>query len=246
MPSVIRDYFDRSAPQRDQLIAANPIIDYEQAVRARAVFALADLQPSDCVLDVGCGSGRDLPFIARIASRCVALDYSLEMIRAARSQGSPIRELLVGDATALPFPDGSFDKVIASEVIEHIPDWRRAIREMARVLRPGGRLVLTTPNRRSWYGLDRFLIEQVLRRRWNHPYDRWKTHEELANAVSAAGLRIVDSLGVCYVPGFALTYRAPQALQLALVRLISQAESALSRRLPHNGYMLALAAEKPA
>src|SRR6202021_2633687 len=53
-----------------------------------------------------------------------------------------------GDALRLPFPSGSFDRVIAAEVLEHIPDDRRALAELARVLRPGGTIAVTVPR---WY-----------------------------------------------------------------------------------------------
>lgn len=61
---------------------------------------------------------------------------------------APLFALLAGDALRLPFADGAFDAVICSEVLEHIPDYRAAIAEIARVLRPGGRLCVSVP--RSW------------------------------------------------------------------------------------------------
>lgn len=246
----IREFFDEMAPGRDQTISSNPIIDYEQRVRSRAVLELLDPQPGERILDVGCGNGRDLPPLLEKGCRCVAIDYSPAMVDQTRRRlerlGARDVDVTVGDATSLRFADGEFDKVFASEVIEHIPRWHDAVREMVRVLKPGGVLVLTTPNRRSWYGFDRYVVLQaLLRRKWNHPQDEWKTRGELKEALEAAGARPVRWVGVCYVPGFALTYRAPRPLQRLTVALTRPAERLARNVLTSRGYMIGVRALKP-
>lgn len=119
-------------------------------------YASLGLRPGDRLLDLGCGFGRHAYEAARRGARVVAFDYAdaeLKEVRntfdamigagevAARSFLGPVR----GDGTRLPFPDGCFDRVIASEVLEHIDDDRAAVAELARVLRPGGTLAVTVP-----------------------------------------------------------------------------------------------------
>jgi SAM-dependent methyltransferase len=110
----------------------------------------------DRVLDLGCGAGRHAFEALRRGASVVALDADEGELRgvagmvaamAAEGQvpGGAAARAVRGDATRMPFPDGSFDRVIAAEVLEHIPDDQRALREIARVLRPGGQLAVTVP-----------------------------------------------------------------------------------------------------
>ncbi|CAA9249013.1 MAG: SAM-dependent methyltransferase [uncultured Acidimicrobiales bacterium] len=100
------------------------------------------------LLDLGAGAGRHAFGAMRRGAAVVALDLDQASLKEARL----MLESLDGDgaaangsALALPFPDGSFDRVIASEVMEHIDDDRGALREIARVLRPGGTVAVTVP-----------------------------------------------------------------------------------------------------
>jgi ubiquinone/menaquinone biosynthesis C-methylase UbiE len=108
----------------------------------------AALSAGDAVLDVGCGPGDDLFAIANLvgpAGRLVGLDASEVMIAEARrraaKRGLHVR-FEIGDATALPFADGAFDLCRAARVLEHLADPRKALAEMVRVTRPGGRIVV--------------------------------------------------------------------------------------------------------
>jgi SAM-dependent methyltransferase len=112
--------------------------------------------PGDLVLDLGCGFGRHAFEAARRGASVVALDAGPEevaQVRATLGAMVDVGELAAdhpatavqGDALALPFADGTFDRVIASEVLEHIPNDTGAMRELARVLRPGGTMAVTVP-----------------------------------------------------------------------------------------------------
>jgi dolichol-phosphate mannosyltransferase len=94
------------------------------------------------VLDVGCGSSRILGSRAM-----VGLDIMMHKLRYGRRFGNP---LVHGSIFELPFPDASFDCVICSEVIEHVPADEKVFSELERVLRPGGRLILGTPDYDRW------------------------------------------------------------------------------------------------
>jgi ubiquinone/menaquinone biosynthesis C-methylase UbiE len=107
--------------------------------------------PSDRILDLGCGTG----IVARVlrerlggAATIVGIDVSPPMIEKARSIAPEI-DFRVGDAMALPFEEGSFDLVIAQEVLQFVPDRLAALREVRRVLSPGGRFLASTWRPRS-------------------------------------------------------------------------------------------------
>ena len=114
------------------------------------------LAPRDRLLDLGCGAGRHAFEALRRGARVVAFDYDeaelkdVAAMAAAMDQAGDIpaaggSATTRGDATRLPYPDGSFDRIIAAEVLEHIPDDVAAIRELSRVLRPGGTMAVTVP-----------------------------------------------------------------------------------------------------
>ncbi|HEY7930751.1 MAG TPA: class I SAM-dependent methyltransferase [Acidimicrobiales bacterium] len=115
------------------------------------------LREGDQLLDLGCGFGRHAFEAARRGAHVVALDAGRDevvgvvstlvaMADAGELAVATTRATAVqGDALALPFADGTFDRVICSEVLEHIPDDVAAMRELSRVLRPGGTMAVTVP-----------------------------------------------------------------------------------------------------
>jgi len=104
------------------------------------------------LLDLGCGAGENSVYFALRGARCVAADLSPGMVQVAcqlaERNGATI-EGCVANATALPFPDSSFDIVYAANLLHHIPEPHRALREMHRVLVPGGKACFWDPLRHN-------------------------------------------------------------------------------------------------
>jgi len=119
-------------------------------------FDRLPIEPGTRLLDLGCGAGRHAFEAARRGAEVVALDTDhgeLERVRAVAAAMAETAEIqapasiisAAGDATRMPFPDGSFDLVIAAEVLEHIPADQSAMNEISRMLRPGGIAAVTVP-----------------------------------------------------------------------------------------------------
>ena len=159
------------------------------------------LAAGDRLLDLGCGAGRHAFEAYRRGAQVVALDYDAAELKDVQgmfgalveTEGSTLPRsawaaCANGDATRLPFPDGVFDRVIAAEVLEHIPEDTAALSELARVLRPGGTIAITVP---AW------LAEQVcwaLSDEYHAPFVpgghvRIYSEPELRSKLRAAGLK---------------------------------------------------------
>jgi SAM-dependent methyltransferase len=115
-----------------------------------------EMRDGERLLDLGCGGGRHAFEAARRGAKVIALDAGPDEVAKVRDVFGAMVDAgeivdptgtgaVRGDALRLPFPDGSFDRVIAAEVLEHIPDDADAIQELVRVLRPGGLMAVTVP-----------------------------------------------------------------------------------------------------
>jgi demethylmenaquinone methyltransferase / 2-methoxy-6-polyprenyl-1,4-benzoquinol methylase len=144
-PEGVRTMFDRIAPVYD---AMNHAMTIGLDRRWRRLAAEAVVHPGDRVLDVCCGTG-DLAISAREAGgEVTGLDFSERMLERARRK-APDVEWLHGDALALPFEDEAFDTVTVGFGVRNLDDLEAGLRELARVLRPGGRLAVLEITRPS-------------------------------------------------------------------------------------------------
>lgn len=152
---------------------------------------------SSRVIDVGCGDGRHIVEAARRGCFAVGLDYDADELRRARERiGAHRIDLVVGDASRLPFRDGVFDALICTETLEHLPDDAGAVREIARLLRPGGTLHGAVPSH-----FTELLFWQLSRGYWHTPGGHVRIYRprQLVGQLAASGLRVVDVRYVHFV-----------------------------------------------
>jgi ubiquinone/menaquinone biosynthesis C-methylase UbiE len=197
--AAARERFDRWAPRYER--------DRRSRFNARpqeAALAALALGPRDRLLDVGCGSGAGVRAAAATVERAVGLDISPAMISRARELAAGLAgvEFVVGESAQLPFPDEAFTAVMCSSSFHHYPDPGRALGEMARVLAPGGRVVLAEPS-------GDILLSRIadrLLRRFDASHVRLYRSGELRALVNAAGfievnVRPLGSRGYVIVDG---------------------------------------------
>ncbi|MGW1372956.1 class I SAM-dependent methyltransferase [Streptomyces sp. NPDC002446] len=207
-PVGLRDFYeDPGVP-----VASGAARSRRQArLLARALGPVRSARPAT-VLDVGCGDGSAAATAAEVLAghRLIGVDWSQDALRRAQPR---IPSVVRGELTdgGLPFADGAADAVLFSEVVEHLVDPDAALDELRRVLRPGGHLMLSTPNLAAWYnrglllaGVQPVFSEVSLRRIHGRPgtqvvgHLRLYTARALRGFLTAAGFEVVRIAGAPY------------------------------------------------
>jgi demethylmenaquinone methyltransferase/2-methoxy-6-polyprenyl-1,4-benzoquinol methylase len=157
-PREVAAMFDGVARRYD---LTNTVLSFgrDRAWRRATREALAPA-PGERVLDVAAGTAVSTLELARSGAWPVAADFALGMLRRGRGRGVP---LVAGDALRLPFADASFDAVTIAFGLRNVADVDRALRELARVTRPGGRLVVCEFSRPTWAPLRRVYLGYLMR-----------------------------------------------------------------------------------
>jgi len=160
-------------------------------------YNLLDIKPGQIVLDAGCGAGRHSFEAFRWGVKIFALDYSLEEVKkvmfslaAADPKDRANRgawQTVCGDVHHLPFANGFFDRIICSEVIEHVHEDTRVLKELARILKPRGRIAITTPTYFTEYAYDK-LSPLYFTNPGGHVRKFWP--KELAAKIEYSGLKL--------------------------------------------------------
>jgi demethylmenaquinone methyltransferase / 2-methoxy-6-polyprenyl-1,4-benzoquinol methylase len=198
-PDAVRRMFDRIAPVYDVM---NHVMTAGLDRRWRRLTAQSVVRPGDAVLDACCGTGDLAVAAARAGGRVTGLDFSAAMLERARRK-APELEWLEGDLLALPFGDASFDAATVGFGVRNVEDLPRAIAELRRVLRPGGRLGvleitrprgLLAPFYKLWFDGVVPLLGKLLPGGSAYTYlpasvRRFPGPEELRELIDAAGFR---------------------------------------------------------
>jgi ubiquinone/menaquinone biosynthesis C-methylase UbiE len=115
--------------------------------KQRYDFAFERISHKDSALEIGTGTGYFSEMLSRHC-RYTGIEIDPASCQQARSRLNGQGTVIEGDAQALPFPDSSFSRITALEVLEHVPDFRKAVREIHRCLSPDGRVIISVPYRR--------------------------------------------------------------------------------------------------
>lgn len=163
-----RAYYDRRWTATGDM---NPL-ERERAATILALLGRTGLREPR-ILDLGCGRGRLTAMLSEVG-RATGVDLSAEAVAAARARWPQV-EWIAGDLFALDLPRGAFDAVVSQEVLEHVEDQPRYLEIAAEALRPGGFLVITTPNR--WVQTRRSPAEHEA---WGlQPIEKWVDRRQL-------------------------------------------------------------------
>jgi SAM-dependent methyltransferase len=152
-------------------------------------FAARAWSRAPAVLDLGCGDGNHLPWLRNFAQTLHGSDYNIVRLARARKL-APDATLFLADILVYPVEDASFDLVFFHHVIEHIPDDRGALATIRRILKPGGLLVLGTPNEGCWWWQLAYRRARVVRATTDHVH--FYTAKTLGDKIREAGFRLTE------------------------------------------------------
>ncbi|WP_109831253.1 class I SAM-dependent methyltransferase [Reichenbachiella versicolor] len=149
------------------------------------------------LLDAGCGTGWFTKKAVERGAEVTTLDIAPKLVDISVNK-SPKAKGIVGSLLDLPFDDNSFSYVISSEVIEHTPNPYDATLEMIRVLKPGGKICITAPNRTFWY--FSLKLAQTFNLRDYQGYENWVHYHELKSFLINNGIDLIGFKGIHLYP----------------------------------------------
>jgi SAM-dependent methyltransferase len=205
-PGGLRDFYENPAVP----VASGDARSRRQALLlARALGSVSSGAPAATVLDIGCGDGSAAATAADALTghRLIGVDWSQDALRRAATR---IPCAVRGELTdgGLPFASATADAVLFSEVVEHLVDPDAALDELRRVLRPGGHLMLSTPNLAAWYnrglllaGVQPVFSEVSMRRIHGRPGTQVVGHLRLYTARALRGFLTASGFDVVRIAG---------------------------------------------
>lgn len=149
------------------------------------------------LLDGGCGTGLFTKKAIERGAKVTSLDIAPKLVELTIKK-SPAATGIEGSLLELPFEENTFDYVISSDVIEHTPDPLAAVKELIRVLKPGGKMCVTVPNRTFWFFSVK--IAEALKLRDYQGFENWVHYEDLRNFLEKNNIQILKFKGIHLFP----------------------------------------------
>jgi len=185
----------------------DPHVTYDNDDRVvNAILALGDVAGKR-ILEVGAGSGRDSIELARRGARVTVIDYvpsSLHVVGQNAAAAGVDIEMVCGDGTNMPFPEGTFDVVFHQGLMEHFRDETPLIRDNRRVLKTGGHVVIDVPQRWHIYTVGKKVL--IALDKWFAGWETEYSIGQLEGMISREGFEVAARFGDWMIPGF--FYRA--------------------------------------
>ena len=191
------EYFDKIAFRYDEWFLTKTG-KYVKNTEKRLIFELLEIKEG-LALDLGCGTGLYTLELKSIGFKVFGLDLSKKMLKVALLKDKAL-SLLRGDAYFLPFKDKCFDLVISITLFEFLKTPEKSIKEIFRVLKPGGEVLIGTMNSRSLWFLFKRLKSKFVETAYR--YARFYTPKELENLLKQSGFKEVQTRGVIFFPSF--------------------------------------------
>lgn len=224
-------------PQEYDTWYETPLGSLSDRLEKELVFSLMDVKPGGSALDVGCGTGNYTIELAKRGLKATGIDSSEEMLawaeEKARRKGLEIT-FQRGDAMNLPFPESSFEMVISNGLLCFLKEPEKALIEMHRVLKPGGRLVIGTLNRWSPWALFRRVKGMFKETIYNQA--RFISPTELEGLIKKAGFKVRETRTCLFF------FPVNCKLYLKLAEPFEKLDRAVT---PRMGAFLAVSAVKP-
>jgi ubiquinone/menaquinone biosynthesis C-methylase UbiE len=177
---------------------------YIDQVEIQSVLSVLELTPSSesLMLDAGCGSGRFLTPLSE-DMRIVGTDFSKGLLGKARKD-APEAPLCLADVEHLPFKDGIFDTVLSVRVLQHVASQKEAIKELSRVTKKGGTIIILAYNNLTLHALYKWIRQKLKNWKW-HP-DDYCSPWELKKMLGKAGVSVIKTRGTVMANPWFLNY----------------------------------------
>ncbi|MEO8164124.1 MAG: class I SAM-dependent methyltransferase [Betaproteobacteria bacterium] len=201
----VESFYDEEASTYDAKRWHGPIGQYVHSTYQRLVFEVTPIDPQKQYLEIGCGTGRFTVPLAERVNKLTAVDISKEMLKVteeklrARGLEKKVR-LIEGDAKHICLPDAQFDVILSFNAINHIPDYGDVIKEAARLLKPGGVLVLGYPSLFSLYFPYAVLVNVCKKSLRRGVYTKWPSTSYIERLGRTLNLRPEMARGQFHFP----------------------------------------------
>ena len=173
--NAVVDYISKDYYQKMTFPGAHASASFQQKILAEWLKRITKTHSIKTILDIGSGLGFNLPTLSHFCSQVWSTDISPAALQEAKKEHPNLKNIhyLVCDAQKIKFPNGYFDLVVCTEVLEHIQNQEKVIRGIVRILKPNGFLIISTPNYQNLTGLIKWYKDKKAKRECWEP---WEAH----------------------------------------------------------------------